>query len=466
MQIADGSKPPEFLLNGRAAFIHGIPTQTTLLDFLRARGLTGAKEGCAEGECGACTVLMVGDADGRSEYRTVNSCLMLAPMAAGQEIYTVESLARDGKLCDAQAAMATAGGSQCGYCTPGFVMSLFAEQYRAGRIGPCDWRELGGNLCRCTGYRPIRDAALSLGPPPQGAFLARLSKSAPALEASEYSWSGGRFSRPSNLEACLTALTEDQEARLIAGGTDMVVESNLRMRRWPHLVSTEAVGELREFEETHKSVRIGAGLTLSEIARRWRNPPECFREWLAWFASPPLRNRATLGGNLATASPIGDGAPLLLAIDAHVEIAGVDGRRSIQLSSFFKDYRRTALEPGEIITAIEIPKPLPAVTRFYKVAKRRMDDISTVAAAISMDFDDASRVSHARFAFGGVAAMPIRSIAAEQALIGERWNQASVDRVRAILERELKPISDHRGSAEYRLAVAPSLIEKFWWERQ
>ena len=174
MQIAEGSKPPEFLLNGRAAFIHGISTQTTLLDFLRARGLTGAKEGCAEGECGACTVLMVGDADGRSEYRTVNSCLMLAPMAAGQEIYTVESLARDGNLCDAQAAMAAAGGSQCGYCTPGFVMSLFAEQYRPGRAGPCDWRELGGNLCRCTGYRPIRDAALSLGPPPDGPFLASI----------------------------------------------------------------------------------------------------------------------------------------------------------------------------------------------------------------------------------------------------------------------------------------------------
>ena len=160
MQIADGLKPPEFLLNGRAASIEGISTQTTLLDFLRARGLTGAKEGCAEGECGACTVVMVGDAGGSSVYRTVNSCLMLAPMAAGQEIYTVESLAQDGRLCEAQAAMAAAGGSQCGYCTPGFVMSLFAEQYRPGRVGPCDWRELGGNLCRCTGYHNIVKAVL------------------------------------------------------------------------------------------------------------------------------------------------------------------------------------------------------------------------------------------------------------------------------------------------------------------
>jgi xanthine dehydrogenase small subunit len=466
MQIADGLKPPEFLLNGRAVSIQGVSTQTTLLDFLRARGLTGAKEGCAEGECGACTVIMVGDAGGRSEYRTVNSCLMLAPMAAGQEIYTVESLARDGKLCDAQAAMAAAGGSQCGYCTPGFVMSLFAEQYRTGRTGPCDWHELGGNLCRCTGYRPIRDAALSLGPPPDGPFLSRLSKSAPGVEAMDYSRDSGRFSRPSTMEECRAIVAEDPEARLIAGGTDLVVESNLRMRRWAHLVSVEAIDELKSFDESSKVTRIGAGLTLSEIARRWRDAPECFKEWLAWFASPPIRNRATLGGNLATASPIGDGAPLLLALDARVEIIGKDGPRSIPLASFFKTYRSTALERGEIITAIEIPRPLPAVTRFYKVAKRRMDDISTVAAAISMDFDDAGRVTQARFAFGGVAAVPIRAIAAEQVVVGELWNQASVDHVRAILERDLKPMSDHRGSAEYRVAVASSLIEKFWWERR
>jgi xanthine dehydrogenase small subunit len=466
MQIADGLKPPEFLLNGRAVSIQGISTQTTLLDFLRARGLTGAKEGCAEGECGACTVVMVGDASGSAEYRTVNSCLMLAPMAAGQEIYTVESLARDGQLCDAQAAMAAAGGSQCGYCTPGFVMSLFAEQYRIGRTGPCDWRELGGNLCRCTGYRPIRDAALSLGSPPDGPFLNRLAKPAPSMKAAEYSSNGARFSRPSSLAECLAMIAADPQARLIAGGTDLVVESNLRMRRWAHLVSTEAIQELKDFAESPDVTRIGAGLTLSEIARRWRSAPECFAEWLAWFASPPLRNRATLGGNLATASPIGDGAPLLLALDANIEIAGIDGRRSIPLASFFKGYRRTALARGEIVTAIEIPKPLPAVTRFYKVAKRRMDDISTVAAAISMDLDDSGRVTRARFAFGGVAAVPIRVIAAEQAVVGETWNQASVDRVRSMLERELKPISDHRGSAEYRLAVASSLIEKFWWERQ
>lgn len=261
-------------------------------------------------------------------------------------------------------------------------------------------------------------------------------------------------------------IAADREARLIAGGTDLVVESNLRLRRWGHLVSTEAIPELREFDNTSASIRIGAGLTLSEIARRWIDAPECFTQWIEWFASPPIRNRATLAGNLATASPIGDGAPLLLALDARVEIAGINGRRSVPLSSFFKDYRRTELERGEMVTAIEIPKPLAAATRFYKVAKRRLDDISTVAAAIAMDFDEGGCVARARFAFGGVAAVPVRAIAAEEAVIGERWSQSSVARVRRILERDLKPISDHRGSAEYRLAVAGSLIEKFWWERR
>jgi xanthine dehydrogenase small subunit len=464
MPFVNGVKAPEFLLNGRAVSIAGVSTQSTLLDFLRGRGLTGAKEGCAEGECGACTVVMTVDAGESSEYRTLNSCLMLAPMAAGHEIYTVESLAANGKLCEAQAAMAAAGGSQCGYCTPGFVMSLFAEQYRRGRQGACEWQALIGNLCRCTGYRPIRDAALALGPAPPGAFLDRLASPAPRIDSMNYRSGSSRFSRPASVEECIAILREDAASRLIAGGTDLVVESNLRARRWEHLVSTESVEELRQFEETAEMFRLGAGLPLTEIARRWTQAPACFREWLERFASPPIRNRATLGGNLATASPIGDGAPLLLAFDARVEIAGASGRRKIPLQSFFKDYRRTSLGPGEILTAIEIPKPLPAIVRFYKVAKRRMDDISTVAAAIAIDLDDAARVTHVRLAFGGVAATPIRAVKAENALLGVRWNQSSVDNAARILTRELNPISDHRGSAAYRRAVAASLLEKFWWE--
>ena len=462
----DSGSPPAFLLNSRRVFVHDAPIQTTLLDYIRAQGLTGAKEGCAEGECGACTVVLVGDRAGASEYRAVNSCLMLAPMAAGHEIYTVEALAAGEKLAEVQKAMAAGGGSQCGYCTPGFVMSMFAEQYRPGRSGPCDPHELGGNLCRCTGYRPIRDAALSLGPAPSGDFLDCLSRPAPRLEAIEYENTAARFSRPISTQRCLSILAADPDARLISGGTDLVVESNLRGRRWPHLVSVEAISELREFSESANSITIGAALPLNEIARQWGNAPEVILQWLRLFASPPLRNRATLGGNLATASPIGDGAPLLLALDARVHLASPRGRRTIALNSFFTSYRRTVLAPGELITAIEIPKPLPEFMRFYKVAKRRMDDISTVAAAMAMDWNASGKVARARFAFGGVGAIPLRAMHAEEAVLGQRWNEAAVERVQAALDRTISPISDHRGSAEYRLAVAKSLAAKFLWERR
>jgi xanthine dehydrogenase small subunit len=465
--MANGTidKPPTFLLNGRRLSIDG-GIHTTLLDLLRDQGLTGAKEGCAEGECGACTVVMVADQGGKTAYRAVNSCLMLAPMAADREIYTVEALAQRGELAEAQKAMAEAGGSQCGYCTPGFVMSLFAEQYRPGRVGACDPVALGGNLCRCTGYRPIRDAALSLGPAPAGVFRDRLSQPAPRLEPVTYRSNGSVFERPATLEECFSIAAAHPETRWIAGATDLGVESNLKFHRWPHVVSLEGVAELREFVETAGSVRIGAGLPLSDIALLWTSAPEALHEWLHLFASPPIRNRATLGGNLATASPIGDGAPLLLAMNASVHIAGVDGRRAVPLASFFKAYRQTALQPGEVLTAIEIPKPFAASIRFFKAAKRRVDDISTVAAGFSIDQDSAGRITQAVFAFGGVAAVPLRVYAAEELVLGERWNQAAVERVQGVFDRVLKPISDHRGSAEYRIEVAKSLVEKFWWEQQ
>ncbi len=356
--------------------------------------------------------------------------------------------------------MAQAGGSQCGYCTPGFVMSLFAEQYRPGRSTPCDPDAMAGNLCRCTGYRPIRDAAASLGPPPAGEFRDRLSRPTPRLESVETEG----FSRPASIDDCLAILARDPSAKLIAGGTDLGVESNLKFRRWPHLVSVEAIDELRDFTETADAVRIGAALPLTDLGLLWRAAPQAVREWLDLFASPTICNRATLGGNLATASPIGDGAPVLLALDAVLHIAGPKGRRVEPLATFFKGYRHTALGSDELLTSIEIPKPLPHFLRFYKVAKRRIDDISTVAAGFSMDWDASGRVTRARFAFGGVAAVPLRVNAAEEAVIGDRLTDATVRRIQTILEDALHPLTDHRGSAEYRLAIAQSLIEKFQWQ--
>jgi xanthine dehydrogenase small subunit len=449
-----------FLLNGRHVDAAGVAPQTTLLDFIRARGLTAAKEGCAEGECGACAVAMVAGENGGSAYRVVNSCLLFLPMAAGREFYTVESLAERGELSEAQQAMAAAGGSQCGYCTPGFVMSLFAEQHRRDRSGPCDPLSMAGNLCRCTGYRPIRDAAYAITDAPRGPFRDRLDR--PALPLERVSTEG--FSRPTTLAECTEMLDGHPGAALIAGCTDLGVESNLKLKRWPHLVSVEAVPELHELSESDAGVRIGAAVPLSDIGARWRGAPRVLHEWLDLFASPPIRNRATLGGNLATASPIGDAAPLLLALDASVHIAGANGRRAVPLASFFTGYRRTSLQRGEILTTIEIPTPLPAFVRFYKVAKRRLDDISTVAAAMAIDRDRSGRVRRARFAFGGVAATPLLVAEAEQAVTGQLWNEAAVEQVQQVLDRGLTPMSDHRGSKEYRREVSKSLVEKFWWE--
>ena len=452
--------PPGFLLNGTAIGIPEASAHTTLLDFIRARGLTGAKEGCAEGECGACAVAVVEPDAGGSAYRVVNSCLMFLGMAAGREIYTVESLAAEGRLSDAQAAMARAGGSQCGYCTPGFVVSLFAEQHRPDRTGPCDTMALAGNLCRCTGYRPIRDAALALGPPPDSRLSQRMTETVKPLDA--LTMAG--FSRPLSVDECAALLREQPHATIVAGATDLAVESNLRSRRWPHLISVEAIAELREFSNTERRVKIGAALPLTDIARTWTDAPDAFREWTAWFASPLIRNRATLGGNLATASPIGDAAPLLLALDAGVHLAGASGRRAVPLSSFFRGYRKTAMRAGEILTAIEIPKPLPEFLRFYKISKRRLDDISTVSAAIALNIDRDGTIRHARLAFGGVAATPVRVVEAETALMDQAWNPRAVDRVQRILDRTLTPMSDHRGSKEYRLEVSKSLVEKCHWE--
>src|SRR4051794_4924706 len=238
----------EFLVNGdRVRVDEGAPGM--LLDFLRARGLTGAKEGCAEGECGACAVALVAPSGSGSAYRVVNSCLLPVALAAGREVITVEGLASNGTLAPVQQAIAEAGGSQCGYCTPGFVMSLFAEQYRPDRTGACDPLAMAGNLCRCTGYRPIRDAALSLGDAPSGALKDRLDRAAPALDAI----AAGGFSRPTSLDALFATLDAFPDATLIAGGTDLGVEANLRGKRWPHLVSLEAIHELRQFSSSDRA---------------------------------------------------------------------------------------------------------------------------------------------------------------------------------------------------------------------
>ena len=444
------------VLNGVRVQLPLCDPHVTLLDWLRERGLTGAKEGCAEGECGACAVVLVREASATNcRYVAANSCLVFLHSIAGQEILTVEGLAaaRGGELTDVQKAMAEGGGSQCGYCTPGFVMSLFAEQYRPGRGSPCDPLALSGNLCRCTGYRPIRDAALSLGPAPADALSARLRDPAPALD--EVSVTG--FERPLTVKRCTQILAEHPDATIVAGGTDLALDSNLFDVRFSKLVSVEAIPELRAFRDLADRVEIGAALPLSELESLWQQAPEVVREWFPLFASPLIRNRATLGGNLATASPIGDSAPLLLALGASLRTS----QRVIPLDGFFLGRRRSVLVPGEFLVAVIVPKPFPAHARFFKVAKRRMDDISTMSACFALDFDESGKTQRARIAYGGVASTPVRVQEAEAALLGRPFDLEAVSEAQSLIAAALRPIDDRRGSARYRLAMALSLLDKF-----
>lgn len=455
-----------FRLNGREVDASGADPNTTLLGWLRERGLTGSKEGCAEGECGACAVVVVTEGpDGKTRYQPVNSCLYLLGSAIGREIVTVEGVA-NGALHPVQKAMVELGGSQCGYCTPGFIMSLFAEYYRDGRVeGELDPEAIAGNLCRCTGYRPIRDAGRRLPLVSDGdGHAARLKSPAPTDAAVTLTAGERVYLRPSSLAGVFDALAQHPGAKLVTGGTDAVVEMNQRLTRYEAIVSLEAVEELRVFEDADDALILGAAVPLAEIEERLDGALPMLEALLPLFSSRLIRNRATLGGNLATASPIGDSPPVLLALGAEVILASAEGERTVPVSELFTGYRKTALKDGEVIAKVRIPRPFPTIGRFYKVSKRVHDDISTVAAGFAIDLDDAGVVKQARLAYGGVAATPARASDAEKALVGKKWSAEAVADAKTRLARSFTPMTDQRGSADYRAAMVTRLLDKLWAE--
>jgi xanthine dehydrogenase small subunit len=466
-----------FVLNGETVRVDGeIDHHTTLLQWLRARGLTGSKEGCAEGECGACAVALLRPAaGGGARFNAVNSCLLPLPALHGQSILSIEGIAgAGGAPHPVQRMMAAAGGSQCGYCTPGFVVSLACEYYRPGRDG-YDPEAISGNLCRCTGYRPIVDVARALpAPPADDPRLAMLRAPPPPLGAMDHASTpaaaGARFVRPVDLPSLLACLAETPEALAIAGGTDLMVYANQRYQRFPALISLEAVPELRRFEVAPHEITLGSALTLSEVEERVApgaaaGELSMLHGLLPLFSSRLIRNRATLGGNLATASPIGDGLPALLALDAELTLASAaGGARRIALVDFFLGYRQTALLPGEVIVAVHLPRPLAVWQRFYKVSKRVLDDISTVAAAFALDLSPDRRVRRLRAAFGGVAATPLRARAIEARALGRPWTRDLIDALMAELDGLGTPLTDARGSAAYRRRMMGKLLEKFFVE--
>ncbi|MEV6394572.1 FAD binding domain-containing protein [Streptomyces sp. NPDC051907] len=470
-------------VNGKEAPISPAAPHTTALDFLRERGLTGTKEGCAEGECGACSVLVARPGVNKpTDWVAVNACLVPAAALDGQEIITSEGLATAGapgtppSLHPVQEEMAVRGGSQCGYCTPGFICSMAAEYYRPGRCAPessadsadpaegaCadaehgpngfDLHALSGNLCRCTGYRPIRDAAFAVGAPAEQDPLAqRREQAPPAPVATVYAQDEYTFLRKNTLAETLQLLRERPDAVLVAGSTDWGVEVNIRSRRADCVVAIDRLPELRELRVESDCVEIGAALTLTEIERRLDGDVPLLAELFPQFASRLIRNGATLGGNLGTGSPIGDSPPVLLALEASVVLADADGERVVPLADYFTGYRQSVRRPGELIRAVRVPLPLSPVTAFHKIAKRRFDDISSVAVAFALDIEDGV-VRKARIGLGGVAATPIRSLATEAALEGRPWSAQTVEAAARVLRGEGTPMSDHRASALYRSAM-------------
>ena len=458
------SGPPSVSVNGALLPLDGVRVHTSLLDLIRSHGLTGAKEGCAEGECGACSVLVLRPDGERSQWLALNSCLVPAAAFDGQEVVTAEGLGSPDRLHPVQREMAERGGSQCGYCTPGFVCSMAAEYYRADG-GTFDLHAVSGNLCRCTGYRPIRDAALALGAPEDADPLAaRTSALAPGPSTTRVAADDGRFVRPATLDEALSLLAADPDTVAVAGSTDWGVEVNLRGRRARSLVAVDRLAELRVTEVADDAITVGAALTLTELEAVLAGRLPLLDEVWPQFASRLIRNGATVGGNLGTASPIGDLAPALLALEASLVLVSLRGEREVPLSEYFTGYRRTVRGPEELIRAVRVPVPPSPLVAFHKVAKRRIDDISSVAVAFAVDVVDGI-VRKARIGLGGVAATPLRALATEAALEGEPWNPGTVARAAGVLAREGTPIDDVRASAAYREAMLRNALVRFGVER-
>ena len=488
-------------INGHERGFDSVNPHTRLLDFLRDQGLTGAKEGCAEGECGACAVLVARpDGDDRTRWTSVNACLPPAVAFDGQEVVTAEGLGTapgprgPGQLHPVQREMATRGGSQCGYCTPGFVCAMAAEYYRPERTpsddthgeksgthvqgeehaadhecGPngFDLHSLSGNLCRCTGYRPIRDAAYALGEPEETDLLRRRQeKPAPKPSYTRIDTDTTRFIRPATLDELFDHLDEAPDVRLVAGATDLGVEVNIRHVRPPLVLAVDRLEELRTLKVSDDQIEIGAALSLSEVERGLAGRIPLLDQLFPQFASRLIRNAATFGGNLGTGSPIGDSAPVLHALGTSVVLASKGEEREVPLAEYYTGYRESVRRPDEIIRALRIPLPLAQHAAFYKIAKRRFDDISSVAVAIAIEVDDAATITSARIGLGGVAATPIRAREVEEALIGQPWTRETAVNAAAVMAQQGTPIDDMRASSRYRSAMLEQSLLKFWAQEQ
>ena len=457
-----------FLLNGAPRRIANVAPTTTVLDYLRGvERACGTKEGCAEGDCGACTIVVGEKAEAGIRWRAVNACIAFLPQIDGKIVLTVEGLAERGTLHPVQAAMVESDASQCGFCTPGFVMALFAFQHGGEAAADESIHEaLAGNLCRCTGYRPIVAAARGIagtGDRFDSDAPALLDALAPLRRAEEIALEheGESFLAPDSLDRLLDLRARHPQAHLLAGGTDLALLVTKEYRSLGSVISVTRVPELAAIGIAADAVIFGAAVTYSDalpvIERHWPSLALLVKR----IGSRQIRNLGTIGGNIANASPIGDMPPALIALGATICLRSRRGRRELPLEDFFLDYRKTVLAADEIVEAVRVPLLREGQHfRTYKIAKRWDQDISAVCGAYTIALQD-GRIDAARIAYGGMAATPRRAPQAERALIGRLWTEASVELAAAALADEFDPIGDWRASPAYRTRVAGNLLRRF-----
>ncbi|MCA2006492.1 xanthine dehydrogenase small subunit [Tritonibacter mobilis] len=466
-----------FLLNGEEKRIADVKATLTLLDYLRLdQRLTGSKEGCAEGDCGACTVLVGRLHQGQLHYETVNACIRFLASLNGCHIVTVEHLSGpEGRLHPVQQAMVDYHGSQCGFCTPGFVMSLYALWM--GNPEPSMQQvetAIQGNLCRCTGYEPIVRAAMAAtqyGTPAHDHLTRErtdVTAQLIALQPKARITTGPEDDRailPKDVADLAQVLTDNPEATIVAGSTDVGLWVTKFMRPISPVVFITHLEELKSVDLTEDALTIGAGVTYSESEAAIREAFPHLGEYWDRIAGWQVRNMGTIGGNIANGSPIGDTPPVLIALGAEVMLQSLRGIRILPLEEFFIDYGKQDREAGDFVAAIRIPRSQPGqIDAAYKISKRRDEDISSVAAGISVTITDGI-VTAARLAFGGMAATPKRAAHAEAALVGQPFTAAAFDAAAKALTQDFTPLSDWRASADYRTTVAANLLRRFYLEQ-
>jgi xanthine dehydrogenase small subunit len=467
--------PIRFIRRGELVTLANVPPTQTLLQVLReALNCTGTKEGCNEGDCGACTVVLGENRGGQLHYSAVNSCIRLAHSIDGMVLWTVQDIASPtGQLHPAQQALLQCHGSQCGFCTPGFVMSLFAMYQNRVQAGEVITREmaqqdLSGNLCRCTGYRPILDAAQTMASlpaaPVDDAFL--LQKLELTMQSGLWQMADSAYMLPQTLAQLLAQRRAHPQAQLVAGCTDVGLWVTKQHQQFAQVLDVSQVHELRQIERLPAHIAIGAAVSLSDaFAALVADRPQ-LHTFATRFAGLPVRNAGTLGGNVANGSPIGDSMPLLIALGARLVLLREGGQREMRLEDFYTGYRKNLLAADEVLAWIKLPLPTAdEFMRAYKISKRFEDDISAVCLAIQLRLDHGV-VAGITIGAGGVAATPVRAAKTEAALLGQPWTQATVQQAQAALQAEFQPISDMRASAAYRRQMLGSLLQRFWLESQ